>query len=368
MPSPGTLRSAEQYDSLGQHDAAIDTLAQGVREGNVEAMTRLGKRLLVGDRAPLLPREGVGFLVDAVAAGGAEAAERLAVLAATGAYAAAANWEEALSALTLAAHRGWIPACAQLCTLAEDRNLARRASLAVKERKLSGASAGRMWRELAATVDVSLTRKEATAIVLSREPCVQAFPEFITSEVCGWLIERARPKLARARVYDSNAGGETVHATRSNSAAHFNLIEADLVQIATQTRIAMACGVPVHNLEPLSVLHYDPGEKFEDHFDFVNPTSPNYASELARQGQRRMTFLIYLNEEYEGGETDFPRLSLRHRGTRREGLCFVNAAPDGSPDTRMLHAGLPPARGEKWIASQFVRSRRVLGGYGVSTL
>jgi hypothetical protein len=368
MPSPETLGLAEQHDIRGRHDAAIDTLARGVREGNVEAMTRLGKRLLVGDRAPLLPREGVRFLIDAVGAGGAEAAERLAVLAATGAYTAAVNWEEALSALTLAAQRGWIPARAQLCALAGDPIMARRATLAMQDRKSSGAGGARMWRELASTVDMPSAREPATAIVLSGEPSVRAFPEFISDEVCDWLIERSGPRLTRARVYDSNAGGETVHATRSNRSASFNLLEADLVQIATQTRIATACGMPLDHLEPLSVLHYDPGERFDNHFDFVNPTSPHYASELARQGQRRMTFLIYLNDAYEGGETDFPRLSLRHRGKRREGLCFVNAHPDDSPDRRMLHAGLAPTRGEKWIVSQFVRSRRVLGGYGVSTL
>jgi prolyl 4-hydroxylase len=191
---------------------------------------------------------------------------------------------------------------------------------------------------------------------------VRAFAEFISDEVCNWLIERSRPRLAPARVYDSSAGAETVHGTRSNRAANFNLIEADLVQIATQARIAAACGVPLHNLEPLSVLHYNPGEKFERHFDFVTPTSPHYVSELARLGQRRMTFLIYLNDDYAGGETDFPRLSVRHRGRRRAGLCFANTHPDGSPDERTLHAGLPPVEGEKWIVSQFVRDRRVLGG------
>ena len=362
MPSTEILALAQQYDTRGRHDAALDTLARGVREGNVEAMTRLGKRLLVGDRAPSLPREGMGFLLEAAGAGGAEAAERLAVLAATGAYRAAASWEEALSALALAAHRGWLPARAQLCVLAADRVLASRATLALNERRPSPAGHASLWRQLAATVDLTFVRKPAVSMELSSEPAVRVFPEFISDEVCSWLIERSKPRLARARVYDSDTGTETTHGTRSNRFANFNLIEADLVQIVTQARIAAACGAPLHNLEPLSVLHYNPGEKFESHFDFVRPTSPHYVSELARLGQRRMTFLIYLNDDYAGGETDFPRLSLRHRGQRRAGLCFVNAHPDGSPDERMLHAGLPPEQGEKWIVSQFVRDRRVLGG------
>ena len=65
--------SAERYDLAGQHSAAIDSLVAGVRKQDLEAGTRLGKRLLIGDRAPLLPREATGLLTDACQGGGAEA-------------------------------------------------------------------------------------------------------------------------------------------------------------------------------------------------------------------------------------------------------------------------------------------------------
>jgi hypothetical protein len=42
-------------------------------------------------------------------------------------------------------------------------------------------------------------------------------------------------------------------------------------------------------------------------------------------------------------------------------LYFVNALPDASPDLRTVHAGRPPTAGEKWIVSQFIRDRRLLG-------
>jgi prolyl 4-hydroxylase len=107
------------------------------------------------------------------------------------------------------------------------------------------------------------------------------------------------------------------------------------------------------------VLHYDEGEEITDHFDFIDPKVPGYEQELARRGERVVTFLVYLNDDYGGGETAFPRLGISHKGRRGEGLYFVNALADG-PDVRMLHAGRPPLRGEKWIVSQFVRNRPVL--------
>jgi prolyl 4-hydroxylase len=74
-----------------------------------------------------------------------------------------------------------------------------------------------------------------------------------------------------------------------------------------------------------------------------------------------LTFLVYLNDDYDGGETDFPGLGIAHKGRRGQGLLFVNALDDSEPDLRTVHAGCAPTKGEKWIVSQFIRNRRVLG-------
>ena len=70
-------------------------------------------------------------------------------------------------------------------------------------------------------------------------------------------------------------------------------------------RIAATIGVPVGALENSQVLHYDVGEQFARHFDYLDPALP----EVAERGQRIVTFLIYLNDGFDGGETDFPRLA-----------------------------------------------------------
>ena len=77
-------------------------------------------------------------------------------------------------------------------------------------------------------------------------------------------------------------------------------------------------------------------------------------------GQRVATVLVYLNEDYEGGETDFPELGLRHRGAKGDALAFFSVDAAGAPDPRTRHAGRPPASGEKWVLSQFIRDRRMV--------
>ena len=78
---------------------------------------------------------------------------------------------------------------------------------------------------------------------------------------------------------------------------------------------------------------------------------------MAEDGQRVLTALVYLNDDYEGGETDFPVLGAHWKGRKGEALLFWNVAPDGALDERTLHAGLPVTRGEKWMLSQWIRGR-----------
>ncbi len=68
------------------------------------------------------------------------------------------------------------------------------------------------------------------------------------------------------------------------------------------------------------------------------------ARDVAEGGQRAVTFLLSLNDGYEGGETDFPLLGKRYRGRKGSAIFFWNIGLDSMPDKRTLHAGLPPPR------------------------
>lgn len=345
------LEVAAAYDAAGRHDDAINTLAIAAQRGDAAALTQLGRRLVTGDRAPLLPREGVSFLMDALQRGSADAALSLAPLAALGSH-TAQSWPDALRLLIIAAERGSAFARAQLAVLSSDDALSAHAQ--------SGKPPPGLWRQLAQSVDVAAWSVPAPGSTLHASPDVRAFPDLAAPKVCAWLIDRARGRLKRARVYDTEARRDVEHSGRTNSVAEFTLTDTDLVQVALQTRMAAVCGLPVRNMEAPAILHYDVGEEIVNHYDFIDPETPDYAREIAERGERAITFLVYLNDDYDGGTTDFPTLGLSHRGRGGEGLYFVNALPDGKPDTRMLHAGRPPTRGEKWIVSQFIRNRATL--------
>lgn len=339
---------ARALDAEGRHDDAINELAAAAQASDIEATTQLAKRIIVGDRAPRLPQQGISLLQDAVGLGGAEAAERLAIIAVSG-IAGAPDWQAALRLLGLAAERGWTPALSQLEVLASMSRDAAGASHAIVAARTAG--------ELLAAIDLKELLKPGAGNVVHADPHIRSFPNFLNDSACDWLINRARPRLTRALVYDVVSQTSFADSSRTNSYAVFNRMEADMVQLMIQARMSVACGQPISHMEAPTVLHYAIGEEIGNHYDFVDPAKPSYAEDVRRFGHRVITFLIYLNEGYQGGETQFPKLGVSHSGRRGEGLFFVNVLPDDQADVRTLHGGRPPIAREKWVFSQFIRNR-----------
>ena len=345
-PCAEVLR-ARELDAQGRHDDAINQLAFAAQRGDVDATTQLAKRIIVGDRAPRLRSQGMELLRDAVTKGGAEAAARLAVLVAAGAD-GAPDWRGALRLLGLAAERGWAAARSQLDVLA---------SMLGGEPEAGRSAAAALANWLSEDPRLRQLLVPARGATIHEDPKICTFASFVSPAVCDWLIERARGRLERARVYDAFKHTDFVDESRTNSSAIFEIVDADLVHMLVQARMAVIVGLPVSHMEAPTVLHYAAGETIGNHYDFVDPAHPNYAEEIRRFGNRMITFLIYLNDGYEGGETAFPKLSLTHSGRRGDGLFFVNTLPDGHANLRTLHSGRPPTRGEKWVFSQFIRNR-----------
>ncbi|HKQ13349.1 MAG TPA: 2OG-Fe(II) oxygenase [Steroidobacteraceae bacterium] len=305
---------------------------------DVANLTTLGKRLLVGDGVPVAVDKGIATLRDAAGRGSGEASSLLSVCAAWG-LGQARNIEAALDHLTRAAQLAWEPACRELALLARDAA----ADPAAQRRK----------------IDLTSWRAAPAARVQFEKPRILVIERFASAEECQWLIARAAGGgLQRAKVYRASSTAQ-VAETRTNREMSFTIFNADVVLSLIRDRIAAAAGTPVSHFEIAKLLHYSPGEQFALHADFIEAKTPELARELAARGQRSATFLIYLNDGYEGGATQFPRLNWQYRGGRGDALLFSNVDANGAPDYDTIHAGMPPTSGEKWVLSQWVRTRPV---------
>lgn len=193
--------------------------------------------------------------------------------------------------------------------------------------------------------------------LVSDRPHILVGDNFVSLAVCDWLIERARPRLTSALIYDTRTGQGRPDPVRTNTAFAFDLAATDMVLVLVREKLARLAGLPVPGLEPSQVLHYQPGRKFDWHVDFLDPAIPGHVQDLAVSGQRIATALIRLNDGYEGGETAFETGDQRFSGARGSVILWANVTPNGRPDPLTRHAGLPPTSGEKWVLSQWMRPR-----------
>jgi prolyl 4-hydroxylase len=325
----------------GRHAEGSHLLGQAAQGGHVPAMSLLGGQLLSGRGAALDPVSGVRLIMAAAERGGGFACAMAATLLAVG-VSGRPDWTRALDYLRRGAEIGYPPAQAQLRILA--------------------GRGGDDWKALRRSIDIKTWREAPTPRALSREPRVRAFEGVASAAACEWIIACAKGRLRPAMVYDVATGAHAVSATRGNSAAELSLADVDLVVLAVRERLGAAAGLPVMHMDAPQVLHYAVGESFTPHVDFFDPAIPSQAADMAANGQRVATALVYLNDEgLEGGETDFPTLGLRHRGRKGDALVFFNVDAAGQPDRRTLHAGLAPTSGEKWLLSQWIRDRAPAG-------
>ena len=102
---------------------------------------------------------------------------------------------------------------------------------------------------------------------------------------------------------------------------------------------------------------YQPGQEFKGHHDWFDPAAPYWPDEKRRGGQRSWTAMVYLNAVEEGGETDFPKLSIRIAPEPGALLCWNNALPDGTPNPATLHAAMPVLKGTKYVITKWFRTR-----------
>jgi hypothetical protein len=190
---------------------------------------------------------------------------------------------------------------------------------------------------------------------LSDAPRIRVVEGFASAAECGWAMERAQGRLKRAMVLDQHSGKELAHPDRTNEAVTLNLVELDVVLQILRARIGTATNLPVPVFEPAQIMHYSVGEEFRPHFDF--DSEQGHGGQLQRYGQRIATFLLYLNDDFEGGETEFLKIGISYKGRKGDALFFANIDTKGAADPLTLHAGRPPSEGEKWILSQWIRDR-----------
>ena len=197
--------------------------------------------------------------------------------------------------------------------------------------------------------------REVRVLMNMRLPRVVVLGNLLSYDECEALIELARPRLQRSATTDMATGGEQLDAGRTSDGAFLRVGEGDLVERIEQ-RIADLLNWPVDHGEGLQVLRYGVGAEYRPHQDYFDPERPGSAPILKRGGQRLATLVMYLNTPELGGATTFPDAGVEVAAQKGGAVFFSYERP--SPDQLTRHAGAPVLRGEKWVATKWLRERQ----------
>jgi len=186
--------------------------------------------------------------------------------------------------------------------------------------------------------------RDPRARQISSAPPIWVIDDFLSAEECARIVRENDHRVARSRLADKVAQNE------SRTSASTTLQVNDPLSHKVKKMVSDCIGIRTTQCEQPEMVRYHPGQQYKEHFDWLHGETA--VDVLASSGQRAWTFLIYLVDVPEGGETRFASADpepLHVKPKVGRVVIWRNMLPDGRVDPRTLHAGLPPTVGTKYV-------------------
>jgi prolyl 4-hydroxylase len=174
--------------------------------------------------------------------------------------------------------------------------------------------------------------------------------DFLDPAECAALIELTAPHLqpsplARAH-YDA--------AFRTSTTAYLYEVD-DPRAAAVDDKICRTLGIRAGYSEGIQVQRYEVGQQFKPHLDCFEPGTNTYERYAGVRGNRTWTFMVYLNDDLEGGATRFTVCGHAIQPRTGMALFWNNLHEDGTPNKNTMHCGETVTRGCKVIITKWFR-------------
>lgn len=187
------------------------------------------------------------------------------------------------------------------------------------------------------------------------EYSVLEISHFLSDEMCDSLIHSAYPILTPSQVYHADAPQHRQSTVPQRISHQATLRNEDTKQVATQ--LSELIGMEDSHFEDIQVIRYEKGGHFDYHYD-TNPSNKTLPS-----SSRIITLMVYLNDDYEGGETEFPMIHKKVKPQKGKAVLFWSVRPMTTGNELIresVHKGSDVRSGEKWICNLWVHSEPFL--------
>ena len=162
---------------------------------------------------------------------------------------------------------------------------------------------------------------------------------FLTEKECTHIKQSAKSKLEVSTVDKDRRVNEKIRKSETAWLSTEDPIVKSVVE-----RCVSRIDRPIENCEELQVLRYNEGGYYNPHQDVF----------YQDKNKRLYTFIIALNDDYEGGETAFPVIKEKYKLKAGDALFFHTLDNYGLDTSDALHGGQPVKSGEKWVCNLWV--------------
>ena len=181
---------------------------------------------------------------------------------------------------------------------------------------------------------------------------IKIINNFLTAEECEKIIELARPKLIPSEVIND----KSISNDRTSSGVFINKDENIILKKISQN-VSKIVNIPIEDQEDIQIINYQKGQFYNQHYDACLDDDEG-CKEERKNGIRKNTFFIYLNDVKKGGYTGFPNLLRKIKPKQGRAVYWNNILPDKDfykYDPCSLHIGIKPDEGEKWALTVWSR-------------
>ena len=180
-------------------------------------------------------------------------------------------------------------------------------------------------------------------------------PNFLNTTECDRMAEIVRSKSYPSTVV-SEYGGQVDENYRTSSTCDLGTLDDPFIADIDR-RICAIMGINPSFSEIIQGQVYEVGQEFKVHTDTFE--GPGYEEHTKEKGQRTYTFLIYLNDVEEGGETEFPELDLTVKPKKGMAVTWRDLHRDGSINYSTAHTAHPVKKGRKIVITKWFRSKGI---------
>ena len=195
---------------------------------------------------------------------------------------------------------------------------------------------------------------EARGYCEIEEPYIEPafYPNFISQEEQQYIIKKATPEFEESTIVSGS--DDSIRKSKTAWISREDKVVKQIIQ-----RVCSKCNIPFNHSEKMQIVKYEPDGYYNEHWDAACDDRPECIEFEKNGGQRKVTMLIYLNDDFEGGETNFPKLEKKFKPQKYGGLLFYSLQSNKKHKChpKAKHAGLPVKKGEKYICNVWLREK-----------